>query len=102
MTTTETTWHVDRLSRQWVGPFVVMANGEPVTDWTYLIVRRGDRPADEAAINRVPTARAEGLGVLVGPDSPNDLDPNVYRVWIRYVSDLEAPVYGAFATIAIT
>lgn len=97
-----TTWRLDRLSRKWVGPFSVTANGEPVVNWTYLVTERGERPPDEAAINKVPTARTEGLGVLVGPDSPNELVASVYRVWVRYVDDLEAPVYGEFATIVIT
>lgn len=95
-----TTWELSRWSREWVGAITVTADGAPVTTWTYTIVRIGEQPASEAAINLVPTALDGDLGVLVGPDTAHELTLGRYHILVRYVDNPEAPVLTA-GTIVI-
>lgn len=97
-----TTWTLPRLSIEWVGPISVAADGEPVTGWTYALTLYGDRPASVTAISGTPVELDDGLGILVGPGTDHELEPGVYRIWVRYVDDPEAPVLDDVGLIHIT
>lgn len=97
-----TTWTLDRLSKEWIGPLAVAVDGTPVTGWTYVLLPRGVRPVAVGDIALVPTATADGLGVLVGPDTDHVLEPGTYVVWVRYVGALEAPVLTEAGQVNIT
>lgn len=96
-----TTWHVNRLSREWVGPITVAANGTPVTGWTYAIAPVTDPPDDVADIAGTATALDGGLGLLVGPGTDHELAPGEYSIWVRYDADPEAPVLADVGRIII-
>lgn len=97
-----TTWTLPRLSIEWVGPITVTRDGDPVTDWVVAVFPRQYQPATVDEIDEQPTALDGGLGVLVGPGTANPLTPGLYRLWIRYVSNPEAPVLNSVGTIQIT
>ena len=99
-----TTWRLDRLSVDTVGPIVVMADGVLVTGWTYAVLPIGTRPdPDEAAsISSEPVAMEEGFGVRVGPNTEHELAPGVYSIWVRYVDGPEAPVLPDVGRLIIT
>ena len=96
-----TTWHLNRLSREWVGPITVTADGDPVMGWTYALLPVGERPVAPEDIDGVPTALPGGLGVLVGPDTAHVLAPGEYALWVRYVDTPEAPVRDDVGRIII-
>lgn len=96
-----TTWRLSSLSREWVGPIAVAANDDPVTGWTYLVLPWGEKPATPESIAGVPTALDGGLGVMVGPDTDNELEPGEYNIWVRYIDAPEAPVLDENMTIVI-
>lgn len=96
------TWTLSRLSREWVGPITVTADGTPVADWLYAIVPSSAQPADSADIDGVPIVLDDTLGVLVGPESDNPLGPGRYRIWIRYTAGQEAPVLECVGVLVIT
>ena len=97
-----TTWHVNRLSKEWVGPITVQANGTPVTGWTYAIVPATEQLDDTADITGVPSTLDGGLGILVGPDTGHELAPGEYTIWVRYVDDPEAVVLDDVGRVVIT
>jgi hypothetical protein len=97
-----TTWTLDRLSKEWVGPLAVAVDGTPVTGWTYAVLPRGARPDSADDIVGVPDATDDGLGILVGPDTGHVLEPGTYRIWVRYAAGVEAPVLAAAGLIDIT
>lgn len=95
-----TTWRLSSLSREWVGPITVTADGDPVTGWTYTVMPWSQKPATPEAIASAPTALDGGLGVLVGPGTGHVLAAGEYQIWIRYVDAPEAPVlYGGIALV---
>jgi hypothetical protein len=96
-----TTWNINRLSREWVGPIAVAADDTPVTGWTYALLPLGETPATVADIDGTPTELDDGLGVLVGPDTSHVLAPGVHVLWIRYVDDPEAVVLADVGRITI-
>lgn len=97
-----TTWTLSRLSREWVGPIVVTADGTTVADWVYAIIPSGSQPAAPEDIDGIPTVLDDGRGILVGPDTDNPLPPGRYRIWIRYGAGQEAPVLYAIGVLVIT
>lgn len=97
-----TTWTFARHSREWVGPLVVTADGDPVTTWNYLIVPFGQRPPTPEDIDGTPTVLDDAQGILVGPDTDNELSPGRYLIWVRYVSGQEAPVLDDVGVLVIT
>jgi hypothetical protein len=101
-----TTWTLSRLSREWVGPITVTADGTPVTDWTYAVVQFGQRPATPEEIDAAPAVLGAGdaarRGVLVGPGTDHELTPGRYLIWLRYVADPEAPVLEPVGVLVIT
>jgi hypothetical protein len=101
-----TTWTLSRLSREWVGPITVTADGQAVTDWTYVIVPFGQQPASPEAIDAAPVTLGTGdairRGVLVGPGTDQELTPGRYQIWLRFVADPEAPVLVAVGVLVIT
>lgn len=85
-------WRLDRLSVEHI-PVNVADGGTPVTGWTYAVLRRPERPANTAAISRVPTDLGGQLGILVGPGTDNELaTPGTWQVFVRYADSPEAPV----------
>lgn len=96
------TWHVNRLSVEWVGPIPVAVNGAPVTGWTYAIVSALEQLDDIADIAGTPTSLEDGLGILVGPGTDHPLEPGEYTIWIRYVDDPEAVVLEDVGRVVIT
>jgi hypothetical protein len=96
-----TTWHINRLSREWVGPITVAADGTPVIGWTYALVPEGETPATVDEIAGVPSALEGGLGVLVGPGTDHVLDPGTHVLWVRYVDEPEAPVLADVGRVTI-
>lgn len=97
-----TTWRLSSLSREWVGPITLEADGEAVTGWTYKIMPWLDKPDTPESIDATPTGLEGGLGVLVGPGTDNVLAVGEYRIWLRYVDAPEAPVLHEDMTIIIT
>lgn len=95
-------WTLPRLSTEWVGPIVVSRDGAPVTGWTYALLPFGERPATTGAIDGSPDPLDGGLGILVGPGTDHVLAAGVYRIWVRYVDDPEAPVLDDVGRIHIT
>jgi len=88
-----TTWTLDRLAKDWVGPLTVTASdGSPVVDWTYAILPHRSRPVDTDAISGAADATADGLGIYVGPGTGNELTPGTYLIWVRWVAGGKAPV----------
>jgi hypothetical protein len=96
-----TTWHVNRLSVEWVGPVTVAVNGTPVTGWTYALLPLGQAPATATDIATAPTTLDGGLGVLVGPGTDHDLEPGEHVLWVRYVDDPESVVLPDAGRITI-
>lgn len=100
------TWTLSRLSREWVGPITVTADGSAVTDWTYAIVPFGQQPASPEAIDAAPFLLDPGpavrSGILVGPGTDHELTPGRYQIWLRFVADPEAPVLVAVGVLVIT
>lgn len=74
----------------------------PVTGWRYVILPVWQEPTSVAQFTAEPTELAGKLGVLVGPGTANVLEPGEYVVWVRYVSDPEAPVVEAAGRITVT
>lgn len=97
-----TTWRLSRLSREWVGPITVTADGVPVTTWTYRITPASDRPATPGDIDGVPVVLDDQRGILVGPETSNVLAPGRYLIWVRYVAGQEAPVMDDVGVLVIT
>lgn len=101
-----TTWTLSRLSREWVGPITVTADGLAVDDWTYLLLPAGTRPATPENIDGAPTVLGTGeearAGILVGPGTDDELGPGRYLIWLRYVADPEAPVLTPVGVVVIT
>jgi hypothetical protein len=97
-----TTWTLSQLSTEWVGPITVAADGDPVTGWTYTLTPYSDTPDSADAIDGTPDVLDDGLGILVGPGTTNQLTPGVYRIWVRYGAAPEAPVLNNVGLIHIT
>jgi hypothetical protein len=97
-----TTWRISRLSREWVGPVAVTADGLPVIDWAYAILPAGERPATPESIDNAPTVLDDTPGILVGPGTDNVLSAGRYVIWVRYVAGLEAPVLNDVGVLVIT
>lgn len=94
-------WTLPRLSTEWVGPIVVTRSGAPVAGWKLAIFPRTYQPAAVTEIAESPSTLDGGLGVLVGPGSSHVLAPGLYRLWVRFVDNPEAPVINDFGTIQI-
>jgi hypothetical protein len=97
-----TTWTLPRSSREWVGPLTVTADDAAVTGWTYAILPFGERPATPEDIDGVPTVLDDARGILVGPDTDNELAAGRHVIWVRYVSGQEAPVLDDVGILVIT
>lgn len=97
-----TAWRLHHLTREWVGPITVTADGDPVTGWAYALLPRFAEPASADDITGTPTELNSGLGILVGPGTDHQLAPGVYRIWIRYVDNPEAPVLDEVGVLTIT
>lgn len=89
-----TTWTIDRLSVEHI-PVDVADGGTAVTGWTYAVLPRDEHPSTTADIDGTPTELTDQLGILVGPDTDNELTPGTYKVWVRYADSPEAPVIVA-------
>ncbi|HEU5475709.1 MAG TPA: hypothetical protein VFV67_34140 [Actinophytocola sp.] len=96
-----TTWRINRLSREWVGPITVTKDGTPVTGWTLAVLPLYQTPATADVIDEDPTPLDGGLGVLVGPGTGHVLDPGEYTIWVRYVDNPEAPVLSDVGRIVV-
>ncbi len=90
------TWRIDRLTKEFVGPIVLTRNAVAVTGWTYTLLPRSVRPATTGAIATVPDTLSGAQGILVGPGTANVLTPGNYNIWIRFVDIVEAPVFGPY------
>jgi hypothetical protein len=97
-----TRWTLSRLSTEWVGGITMLSDGIVVPSWTYALVRAYEEPANEAAINNIPTPDGGKLGILVGPGTSHVLVRGIWIIWARYVDALEAPVLNDFGQITIT
>jgi len=97
-----TTWTVNRLSKEWVGPIVVAVDGDTVTGWTYAVLPLYTAPATVDDLDAAPSTLDGGLGILVGPGSDHDLEPGEYTIWVRYVDSPEEPVLADVGRITIT
>lgn len=95
-------WILPRITVEWVGPIVVTADGTPVTGWTYALFPPAYRPDLPEEVAATPDLLDDGVGILVGPGTGNDLARGTYRIWVRYVAAPEAPVLDDVGTIHIT
>lgn len=99
--TITTTWQVPQLSREWIGPLSVTADGIPVTDWVYKIMPFDQRPVTAESIDGEPTILDDMLGIMIGPGTGNELSPGRFLIWIRYLSGAEAPVLNNVGVLVI-
>lgn len=79
-----TTWDIPQLSREWIGPITVTANGVAVTSYKLALMPDGSEPATGDWAD--PTLSGTELGIIA------DVAPGSYRIWAKYDTALESVV----------
>lgn len=82
-------WRLPAETKEWVGPIVVDANGEPVSTFELTLTKDAARPA----LWKAPLKLSGGYGLLVGlgTDFPLAVGHR-HSLWVRFTAMPESPV----------